>query len=88
MNEKTTGLIVGPDGTPANYPTTLLTPDQARIMREYKKKVLLPLGLKEALYCDSCWGHDLSHGLEAYVTDHQIVLRCRCQLRFYGGVSL
>lgn len=84
--EKTVSLILDPNtGDPAQVPTVLLTQEQARIMREYKKKVLLPLGLKEALYCDACWNANLSHGLEASVTDNQIAMRCRCQLRFFNG---
>lgn len=86
MAEKTTGFILDPTtGDPISVPTSILTSEQARIMREYKKKVLLPLGLKETLYCQSCWEHNLSHGLEAHVTDNNILLRCRCCMRVYQG---
>jgi len=84
-NDMTTGLILTPDGQAASKPTIILSAEQARIMREYKKKVLGPLGLKEALYCDSCWEHDLSHGCNANVTDNQIAIVCRCQIRFFQG---
>ena len=84
--ERTTGLIVGPDGAPLQVPTLLLSPEDARLLRLYKK-FLLRYGLKEALYCDSCWDHNLSHGTESHVTDNEIVIRCRCSLRFYQGPS-
>lgn len=86
MAEKTTGLIIDPTtGAAANIPTILLTAEQAKIMREYKKKVLLPLGIKETAYCDNCWEHNLSHGMEAHVTDNKIMFRCRCRMLFFNG---
>lgn len=85
--ERTTSLIVGPDGNPAQVPTLILTTEQAQIMREYKKKVLGPLGLREALYCGECWNQTRADGCDASVTDAQIVIRCRCKLRFFQGVT-
>lgn len=86
MAEKTKGFIIDPStGAAAQLETILLTDQQARIMRDYKKLVLGPLGLKEALYCDQCWEHNLSHGLHAEVTSERIIMKCRCQLRVYNG---
>ena len=84
MSDQTKATIVAPDGTAANYPTTLLTGEEARLLRLYKK-FLHAHGLKEALYCNACWESNLSHGCEAYVTDLDILIKCRCQARFFRG---
>ena len=65
----------------------LLSIEEAKLLREYKK-FLLRHGLKEALYCNACFERNLSHGTEAYVTSEQIVIKCRCRLRFYQGQTL
>ena len=83
---RTKGVIVTPDGRAATLPTTLLTGEEARLLRTYKK-FLRRHDLKEALYCNLCWEHNLQHGCEAYVTDQQIVIRCRCGMRFFEGVT-
>ena len=87
LGDKTAALIVAPDGTVANYPTVVLSMEEAKLLREYKK-FLLRQGLKEALYCNACFESNLSHGTEAYVTTDQIVIKCRCRLRFYQGQTL
>ena len=85
MPDKTTGLILDPNtGSPVAVPTTILDADDARLLRAYKK-LLLKYGLREALYCNACWNHKFSDGTEAHVTDNEIVIRCRCSLRFYQG---
>ena len=78
--------IVTPQGDPATVPTVLLSAQDADLLRRYKK-FLAAQGLREALYCNACWDKNLSDGTEAYVTGTQIVIRCRCRLRFYGGTS-
>ena len=85
--EKTVGTILGPDGNPAIVPTLVFTQDEAHTFREYKK-LLHRYGLKEALYCNDCWEGGLSDGCEAMVTSGQIVVKCRCKLRFYQGYSV
>lgn len=85
MPEKTKGFIIDPTtGASANIDTEMLTAEQARVFREYKK-VLHALGLKEALYCDRCWEHNLSHGTEAHVTTDKIFIRCRCRMLIFNG---
>ena len=87
LGDKTNSLIVSPDGTAANYPTVLLSMEDAKLLREYKK-FLLRMGLKEAVYCNSCYERNLSHGTEFFVTSDQIMIKCRCQVRFYQGQTL
>jgi len=84
--DTTSSLIVGPDGNPLSVPTVVLDHTDAALLRQYKK-LLLKLGLREALYCNDCWNQQVHDGLEAHVTDSQIVFRCRCKLRFYQGQS-
>lgn len=84
MSEK--GLILGPTGEPISVPTTIFSAEDARLLREYKK-FLERHGLREALYCNDCFEGNLSDGCEAHVTNSQILVRCRCKIRFFQGVT-
>lgn len=84
MPDRTSGLILGPNGDPMKVPTVVFDPEDARTLRQYKR-VLQKYGLKEALYCDECWERNLHHGLEAEVTDQRIIMKCRCRLRYFQG---
>lgn len=84
MAETTKSVILAPDGSVATLPTTILTGEEAQLLREYKK-FLLRHGYKEALYCDSCWNQNLQHGTEAYVTDDRIGIKCRCRFTYFQG---
>ena len=78
------GAIVSPDGEVLNKPTVLLSKDEAELLRNYKK-FLQRRGLREAIYCNHCWQGDLSDGMDAFVTDGQILFKCRHRLLFYQG---
>lgn len=81
------GTVIGPDDKSVEtVPTREISFEDAKLLREYKK-FLLKMGLREALYCQHCWGHSLSDGCEAHVTDQDILIRCRCTMRFYKGTS-
>ena len=82
--EKTTALILGPDGVPASLSTVLLTGDEARLLRKYKQ-FLNRHHMKEAMYCEDCWEHNLQHGMEAFVTTERILFKCRCRAVYYEG---
>lgn len=84
LNDTTKSVIVAPDGTPASLPTVILTGDEARLLREYKK-FLDRHRIKEAAYCTDCWEHNLQHGMDAYVTHDQILFRCRCRALYFQG---
>jgi hypothetical protein len=90
MNEpQSTGTIVKPNGELAIKPTIQLTSEQARTLRDYKKRILLPLGLREALYCNSCFEGNFSNdGCRAAVTDDFIHIECRCCTRVYHGQTI
>ena len=83
---KTKSLIVTPDGEMAEKPTLILDSKEADLLRRYKK-LLLKYGLREALYCNTCFEGNLADGMRAFVTDSQILLDCRCTTRFYQGQS-
>ena len=87
LGDLTKSTIVAPDGSVANYPTVLLSHEDAKLLREYKK-FLLRNGLKEAVYCNLCFERNLADGTEFFVTADQIVIKCRCKLRFYQGQTL
>jgi hypothetical protein len=80
------GTIVTPDGTIANRPTVMLTDDEAKLLRAYKK-FLEHHGLREALFCNTCWNLEIHDGLEAYVLGHKIGLICRCTTRLHFGYT-
>jgi hypothetical protein len=85
--DTTTGTIVGADGAVLNRPTVILSQEEADLLRRYKK-FLQKRGLREALYCTTCWTGDLADGVsEAYVTDAQILLKCNHRMLFYQGQS-
>jgi hypothetical protein len=82
----TTGTILTPSGEIAQKPTMLLSDDDARLLREYKK-FLQRHGLRETLYCNTCFEGNLNDGLRAFVTDGQILFECRHRMLFHQGQS-
>lgn len=87
LAEKTTTQILGPDGSVATLATKILSDEDARLLRMYKK-FLQRYGLREALYCQSCWTGDRADGCRAFVTTSQISIQCRCTHRFFQGHTL
>lgn len=65
----------------------LLSEDAARLLRRYKT-VLLELGLKEALRCNTCWDLNQEDGCAARVTSNLIEIHCRCSHRIYRGMTV
>lgn len=83
-----TATILGPNGEATDtVPIVSLTQEEAELLRKYKK-FLHNRGLKEALYCNACFEGNRNHGCEAHVTETQIMIRCRCRMRFYNGMTL
>lgn len=80
------GTIITPTGEVANRPTVMFTDEEARLLRTYKK-FLEAHGLREALYCQKCWDHDLSDGLQAFVASEKIGFICRCTTRLHFGAT-
>lgn len=82
------GTILDADGkTVERVGSREITFEEAKLLREYKK-FLMKYELREALYCNQCWQHDLSDGCEAHVTQDDVLIKCRCQIRFYKGSTL
>ena len=86
LADTTVSRIVAPDGTPATLPTVYLTGEEAKLLREYRK-FLNRHRIKEAAYCNDCWEHNLQHGMQAFVTNDQILFQCRCRALFYQGAT-
>lgn len=78
------GTIVLPDGTDQAVEFRMLSHEDAKLLRDYKR-FLLRHGYKEALYCNVCHESNRASGLEAHVTPDDILLRCRCRNQFYKG---
>ena len=86
LAEKTTTQILGPDGNVAVLPTVILSDEDARLLRTYKK-FLERHGLRDALYCNDCWSGEREDGVKAFVTPNQIGMHCRCKMRFFNGMT-
>lgn len=82
----TVGTLVDANGEVVSKPTVLLTHDEAKLLREYKK-FLAKRGLREATYCNTCWQGNLEDGMDVFVRDDQILFKCRHRLLFYQGQS-
>ena len=82
----TEGTLVAPDGTVLNRPTVVISPEDATLLRAYKK-LLARYNLREALYCNECWSGDREDGCKAFVQDGQIGIICRCKQRIHMGQS-
>lgn len=82
----TEGTILQADGSIANKPTRILSSEDAKVLRAYKK-FLEAHGLREALYCNECFSGNLSDGMRAHVTDGQILFECRHRMLFFQGQS-
>ena len=78
--------LVTPDGEVAIKANVPISFDDANLLRSYKK-LLMRLGLREALYCQSCWNSSQHDGCRAHVTDTSILIECRCKTRFFQGAS-
>ena len=83
----TTSTVVDAHGQPATLPTTILTSEELSLLRLYKK-FLLKHGLREALYCNTCWNGERADGCEAHVTESQALIKCRCTVRFGQGFAM
>ena len=82
----TEGVILDANGQPATMPTVLLTSEEAALLRLYKR-FLHSHGLREALYCNTCYQGAQHDGMEAHVTDSEVFFRCRHRLLYHKGQS-
>lgn len=80
----TESIILAPDGSLSEIPTVYISDEDARLLREYKK-FLQKHGLREALYCNNCWGGQRHDGCEAHVTTGAVLIKCRCRIRVHQG---
>jgi hypothetical protein len=80
------GTIVNAQGEVVSKPTVLLSQEEAELLRKYKK-FLHKRGLREALYCNTCFNGSLSDGMDAFVTDGQIMFKCHHRMLYYHGTS-
>jgi len=81
------GTIVAPDGTPVTLPTRLLTADEAKVIRAYKK-IKLKYGFREENHCNACSeSRDRSDGMRGFTTDEKVLYECRCRLLYFDGAS-
>lgn len=79
------------NGEPANLPHESLSDDELRLLLEYKR-FLQAHGYREAVYCQRCWGNNLSDGTEFRVKTSgltvEAMIRCRCRVAYGKGGGL
>jgi hypothetical protein len=85
-NDITVGTILDQHGAPVVLPTTILSSEEARMLRAYKK-FCLTHGLKTAYFCNTCFDGNLQDGMRAHVTDSEIQFNCRHRMLFHLGQS-
>jgi hypothetical protein len=81
--------IVSPDGTAAARYVLPIADDQARLLRDYKRSILLELHLREGAYCRRCYessGITLPKMMFA-VLPNRIDIACGCTERHYRGIT-
>lgn len=80
-------MILGADGKSATFRQRQLSQHDAELLREYRKKFLVPYGYKERLWCQTCETSELNPGVRAFVTENKIGITCRCTTRHYSGMT-
>ena len=78
------GQILAPDGTPGNCPATIIGADAAAILRNYFHWALTSQ-LEPELFCVSCYDHTRESRAVYEIDAQQIVIQCRCQIRYFKG---
>jgi len=84
--DRTEAVILDANGIPTSMPTQMITAEEAALLRLYKK-FLHSHGMREATFCNSCFEGNLSDGMEAHVTDGEVMFRCRHRMLYYKGQS-
>lgn len=85
LNDYTTGTLIDAQGNLLHRPTLILTLDEARLLRSYKK-FLLNHRLQEApVRCRDCFEGNRTDFHHFFVTDTQIQYSCGCRMLFYSG---
>ncbi len=83
--ERTQGTIVGVDGEVLQRPTKLISPDEATLVRSYFKFVIGILRLEPEFLCADCFDGTQESAATYDINEQQIVIVCRCSLRFHQG---
>jgi hypothetical protein len=84
--DRTEAVILDANGIPTSMPTQMITAEEAALLRLYKK-FLHAHGLREAVHCNECYQGAQHDGMEAWVTDSEIMWKCRHRVLYYKGQS-
>jgi hypothetical protein len=82
VNGKASGVILDANGEPASRPTTLLTNDEAKLMRDFIRRIAHKHGLVFNTYCTNC-----DDRMTSKVEAGMIVFNCSCRMLFHRGQS-
>jgi len=85
LAERTSGHLFGPNGETVQTPAVLMTREEAQALRQYAT-FLRARRLSTKYFCRGCWsGRVTEEGLMVKISPHQIVLPCRCRIRYWQG---
>ena len=87
VNDKTSGHLVGPDGSLLYRPTTIIGADAAAIMRAYFFWAMSNQ-LEPELFCGACFDGLRENKAQYNITEQEIEIVCKCQMRVCLGASL
>lgn len=82
--DKSQGYIITPHGDQVEKPTTHLSAEAAKILRNYFHWIISQQ-LEPELYCAACWDGRRESKAQYFITDHEIAIICNCQLRYFAG---
>lgn len=87
MNEQTIGHVMQDDGSLKAMPATIITADDASIIRA-AFQWYLQNALEPELLCASCFAFSRDSKAEYRITEQEIQVLCACAIRFHKGAWL
>jgi hypothetical protein len=82
--DRTIGQIVDPTGAPVQTQATIIGADAAAILRNYFHWILQQQ-LEPELFCSSCYDGTRESKAVYHITEQEIQIVCRCQIRYFKG---
>lgn len=79
--------LVTADGSLVTKRNVPISVEDHLLLLKYKR-FLERQGLREALYCNTCWEGNREDGTRAAVTSSSVLIECRCTTRSRAGFAM